>query len=325
MKLRRLGERELIAAIRKRFRESRKNIVLGIGDDAAVVRPGRNPLILTKDLLVEDVDFIRTLHPAYFIGRKSLNVNLSDIAAMGGTPKYALLGLAFPPDLSLTWVSEFMAGFGSAARGADVALIGGDISKGPAIMISVTVVGEGKNSVKRNGARPGDQVYVSGYLGDGKLGFLLTMKGFKLGRSKSADPVLRAFLDPAPRIALGRELARRKIPSSMIDVSDGLSVDLMHICEESGTGAEIELWRLPLSPGMRTFGGKKALDYALHGGEDFELLFTAALGKQELLGRLDKRFKITLIGRMTSKKGIYAVDRFGRKKRLEIKGYEHFT
>jgi len=325
MKLRRLGERELIAVIRKRFSESRKDIVLGIGDDAAVIRPGRSPLILTKDLLVEDVDFIRTLHPAYSIGRKSLNVNLSDIAAMGGIPKYALLGLGFPSNLSLTWVNEFMAGFGSAARQAGVALIGGDISKAPAIMISVTVVGEGKHSIKRSGAKPGDQVYVSGFLGDAKLGFLLTMKGFRLGRSKSADPILRAFLDPAPRIALGRELARRKIPSSMIDISDGLSVDLMHICEESGTGAEIELGRLPLSPGMRTFGGKKALNYALHGGEDFELLFTAALGKQEVLRRLDKRFKITRIGRITSRKGIYALDRFGREKRLEIKGYQHFT
>jgi thiamine-monophosphate kinase len=325
MKLERLGERELIAAIRKEFSGSGKNIVLGIGDDAAVVRPGRIPLILTKDLLVEDVDFIRSLHPARCIGRKSLNVNLSDIAAMGGNPKYALLGLAFPPDLSLTWVSQFMAGFGSAARQAGVALIGGDVSKALTIMISVTVLGEGKNTVRRSGARPGHRIYVSGCLGDAKLGFLLTMKGLRLGRSKSADPILRAFLDPVPRIALGRELARRKIPSSMIDVSDGLSVDLMHICEESGTGAEIELARLPLSPGMRTFGGKKALDYALHGGEDFELLFTAAPGKQNLLESLKKRLKITMIGRMTGKKRIYSVDRFGRKRRLEIKGYEHFT
>jgi len=325
MKLRRLGERELIAAIRKEFSGSGPKVVLGIGDDAAVVRPGRIPLILTKDLLVEDVDFIRSLNPARCIGRKSLNVNLSDIAAMGGNPKYALLGLAFPPDLSLTWVSEFMAGFGSAARQAGVDLIGGDVSKALTIMISVTVLGEGKNTVRRSGARPGHRIYVSGCLGDAKLGFLLTMKGLRLGRSKSADPILRAFLDPVPRIALGRELARRNIPSSMIDVSDGLSVDLMHICEESGTGAEIELERLPLSPGMRAMGGKKALEYALHGGEDFELLFTAALGKQTLFEGLLKRFKITMIGRITRKKGIYSVDRFGRKRRLEIKGYEHFT
>jgi len=325
MKLRRLGERELIAAIRKEFSGSGPKAVLGIGDDAAVIRPGRIPLIVTKDLLVEDVDFIRSLHPARSIGRKSLNVNLSDIAAMGGNPKYALLGLAFPPDLSLTWVSEFLAGFGSAARQAGVALIGGDVSKALTIIISVTVLGEGKHVIKRSGARPGHRIYVSGCLGDAKLGFLLTLKGLRLGRSKSADPILRAFLDPVPRIALGRELARRDIPSSMIDVSDGLSVDLMHICDESGAGAEIELQRLPLSPGMRTFGGKKALDYALHGGEDFELLFTAAPGKQNLLESLKKRFKISMIGRMTREKGIYTVDRRGRKSRLEIKGYEHFT
>ncbi len=325
MKLERIGERELIAAIRKEFSPAGGKVRLGIGDDAAVLKPGPLPLILTKDLLVEDVDFIRAIHPAYAIGRKSLNVNLSDIAAMGGVPKYALLGLAFPPDLPSDWIREFLAGFGSAARRSGVDLIGGDISRAQTIMISVTVLGEGKNPIGRSGAKPGHRIFVSGCLGDAKLGFILTMKGFSPGRDNRADPVLRAFLDPEPRITLGRELARRKIPSSMIDISDGLSVDLMHLCQESGTGAEIELEKLPLSPGMRKFGGKKAVEYALHGGEDFELLFTAPPGKQALVEDLNKRFKITVIGRMTAKKGIYAIDSSGRKKPLEIKGYEHFT
>lgn len=325
MKLERLGERELIAAIRREFSPTGKGVMLGIGDDAAVLKPGKLPLILTKDLVVEDVDFIRGLHPAFFIGRKSLNVNLSDVAAMGGTPKFALLGLGFPPDLSSTWVKEFLSGFESAARQAGVSLVGGDVSKAKEIIISVTVLGEGLKLVTRSGARPGHLVFVSGFLGDAKLGFVLTKKGISLGQDKRADPVLRAFLDPVPRIKLGCELARTKIASSMIDMSDGLSVDLTHLCQESGVGADIEFASLPLSPGMKTFGGKKGLDYALHGGEDFELLFTAPAAKGELLNALAKTFRITRIGRITGKKGITLIDGRGRRKRLEIKGYEHFT
>jgi thiamine-monophosphate kinase len=325
MKLERLGERSLIEAIRKEFARPGKNIRIGIGDDAAVLKPGKLPLILTKDLLVEDVDFIRKIHPAYYVGRKSLNVNLSDVAAMGGNPKYALLGLGFPSDLPTTWVKEFMAGFESAARRAGVKLIGGDISKAKQIVISVTVLGEGKKPVTRSGARPGHLIFVSGFLGDAKLGFVLTMKGLALGGDKSADRLLRAFLDPVPQIELGRELAQKNIASSMIDISDGLSVDLMHLCEESGTGAEIDLQSLPLSPGMKKFGGKRAVEYALHGGEDFELLFTATLEKEKLLEGPKKRFRITKIGRMTRKKGIFALDPYGAKRPLRVKGYEHFT
>jgi thiamine-monophosphate kinase len=325
MKLERLSERSLIAAIRKEFARPGKNIRIGIGDDAAVLRPGKLPLILTKDLLVEDVDFIRKIHPAYYIGRKSLNVNLSDVAAMGGNPKYALLGLGFPADLPTNWVREFMAGFESAARQARVQLIGGDISRAKQIVISVTVLGEAKKPVTRSGAGPGHLIFVSGCLGDAKLGFVLTLKGLALGGNQSADRLLRAFLDPVPQIELGRELAQKNIASSMIDISDGLSVDLMHLCEESGTGAEIELQSLPLSPGMKKFGGKRAVEYALHGGEDFELLFTATLEKERLLEGLKKKFRITNIGRITRRKGIFALDPCGAKRSLSVKGYEHFT
>jgi len=325
MKLERLGERELIEAIRREFSSAGRRVTLGIGDDAAVLRPGKLPLILTKDLLVENVDFIRRLHAAFFIGRKSLNVNLSDIAAMGGTPKYALLGLGFPPDLSSRWVREFLAGFESAARQAGVVLVGGDLSKAKEIVISVTVLGEGLKLVTRSGARPGHLAFISGYPGDAKLGFELTLKRISLGGDKRADPVLRAFLDPVPQIHLGRELARSNIASAMIDTSDGLSVDLMHICDESGVGAEIELSSLPLSAGMKIFGGKRSVAYALHGGEDFGLLFTSPPAKGRLLDRLAKKFRITKIGRITRKKGIHLVDRSGRRTPLEIKGYEHFT
>jgi thiamine-monophosphate kinase len=324
MKLKSLGERELIALIRQEFSGRRKDILLGIGDDAAVLRPGKYFSVITKDLLVENVDFIRRLHPAFYIGRKSLNVNLSDIAAMGAAPKYALLGLGLPRDLSVEWIQEFLAGFKSAARRERVALVGGDISKASKITISVTVIGEGQTIVRRDGARSGDLVFVSGTLGDAKLGFMLMNRGATLGRDRITDAALRAFLDPVPRVALGQKISGGKIASSMIDTSDGLSVDLMHLCEESGTGAEIDLTELPLSAGMKAFGGRNAFRYALHGGEDFELLFTVRPRKIKAVAGLQRIHKITPIGRIIREKGIFAVDRRGRRMPLAVRGYEHF-
>ena len=323
MRLRSLGEREVIRAIRSEFSKPRRDILIGIGDDAAVVKPGRKPFIFTKDLLFEGVDFITSLHPPFSLGRKSLNVNLSDIAAMGGMPKYALLGLGLPSNLDLTWIKEFLSGFHSAAREGGILLVGGDLSSANKISISVTVVGEGKNIIRRSGGKPGHILFVSGLLGDSKQGFLLLKKGFKLGDDKRADPLLKAFLDPVPQTSLGHELARNRVASAMIDVSDGLSVDLLHICDESGCGAEIDLWRLPLSPSLRYFQ-KRPLPLALHGGEDFQLLFSAAPRNLELISKLQTKFKITEIGRLTSKKGIFLIDRKGKKKSLEIKGYEHW-
>jgi thiamine-monophosphate kinase len=323
MRLRTLGERGLIRAIRKEFSESRKDIILGIGDDAAVVKPCRKPLILTKDLLFEGVDFISSLHPPFFLGRKSLNVNLSDIAAMGGIPKYALLGLGLPSNFDILWIKEFLSGFHSAARGGGVLLIGGDLSSANKISISVTVIGEGKNIIRRSGGKPSHILFVSGFLGDSKQGFLLLKRGLKLGDDKRADPLLKAFLDPVPQISLGNELARRGLASAMIDVSDGLSVDLLHICEESGCGAKIELGRLPLSPSLRYFQ-KRPFPFALHGGEDFQLLFSVADRNLQSILRLQKKFRMTEIGRLTRRKGIFLIDRKGRKRQLPIKGYEHW-
>jgi thiamine-monophosphate kinase len=321
-----LGERGLIELIRKAFPVRGKNVLLGIGDDAAVLRPGRRPMILTKDLLVEDVDFLRDRHPAFFIGRKSLSVNLSDIAAMGGTPRAALLGLGLPGDLPLGWIRAFLKGFSAAGRDFDVDLIGGDISKSREIVVSVTLIGEGEPLVARSGARPGDGLYVSGTLGDAALGFVLIEAGASSGtRGVKADAV-KAFLDPRPQLALGRELARRGLASAMIDLSDGLSVDLRHLAGESGVGAEIEPAALPLSPGMRACGGKDALNYALHGGEDFQLLFTVrpSRGNEAALAALARRYPLRKIGRIVGKKGIFTVDAAGRRTPLPARGYEHF-
>lgn len=323
MKLKFLSERELISAIKKDFSKRHPNLFLGIGDDAAVIRVGRRYFIFTKDLLVEDYHFITSVYPPYFLGRKSLNINMSDMAAMGGKPKYALLGLALPEAVGTSWIEEYFSGFKSAAEEGGVALIGGDLSQAKKIMISVTLIGEGKNIIKRRGAKPGDELYVSGTLGDAKQGLLLLKKGYKLGLDKRVDPLLKAFLDPAPQVSIGIELSRYRIASAMIDVSDGLSVDLFHLCEESGCGAEIRLERLPLSPELR-FRQRMAFDFALHGGEDYQILFSVPPEKIDFLSKLQKKYKITSIGRIIEKKGMYLIDQKGERKPLTIKGYQHF-
>lgn len=326
MKLRHLAERDLISAIRNDFSSRKKGVVFGIGDDAAVLKIGRKFLILTKDLLLEDFHFIRDLHPPFLLGRKSLNVNLSDIAAMGGTPQFALLGLGIPAGTPPRWVSDFFSGFKSAADETGVNLVGGDVSGAAKISISVTILGESTAVVPRSGARPGHLLYVSGCLGDAMAGFLLIKKGHRLGKNTEADSLRRAFLDPVPQIALGKALAGKKLASAMIDTSDGLSVDLLHLCEESGVGAEIYLGMLPLSAGLRKFS-RRPLELALHGGEDYQLLFSVPPETPEKtagLEALEKKYKITHIGRMTRKKGIYTVDAHGKRSVLKIRGYEHF-
>jgi len=322
MKLRSLRERELISSIREEFSVKRRGLVLGIGDDAAVIRWPEKLCLLTTDLLIEDVHFIAALHPAYYLGRKSLSVNLSDIAAMGGKPRFALLGLALRKGLNRAWVREFFGGLKAAAEEAGVSLIGGDISAAKRIAISITAVGEAGTYIRRSGARPGDLIFVSGYLGDAAAGLRLLRKGCRLGQNRKADHLLRAFLDPVPQIALGGALSRRQAANAMIDTSDGLSVDLLHLCEESRTGAEVDLERLPLSPAIRIFE-KKAERLALHGGEDYQLLLAVNPGRTSQIAGLTKRFRLRQIGRMTRGSGVQLVDKKGKKRPLEAKGYEH--
>jgi thiamine-monophosphate kinase len=289
MRLRSLRERDLVAAIRRGFPEKGRGLVLGIGDDAAVVRSTKHLNLLTTDLLVEDVHFTASLHPPFYLGRKSLNVNLSDIAAMGGQPRFALLGLALRKGLKTNWVEEFFRGLGAAAAEAGVGLMGGDISTALKITISITVWGEATTFITRSGARPGDLIFLSGDAGDAAAGLRLLRRGFRLGRDREADSLLLAFLNPVPQITLGRTLSRLRAATAMIDSSDGLSVDLLHLCEESGTAAVVELDRLPLSPALRTFE-RRPERLALHGGEDYGLLFTVSPRKSALIAGMQKRF-----------------------------------
>jgi thiamine-monophosphate kinase len=323
MRLKHLGERAVIERIRRAFGEKRADVLLGIGDDAALVR-GPARLLLTTDILVEDVDFLLADHPPRLLGRKALNVNLSDIAAMGGRPRHALVGLALPGDIEAAWLRQFTAGLRSAALEAGVALVGGDLSQAAKVVIAVTVTGEARTPVRRDGARPGDAVFVSGTLGDAAGGLRLIEKGGSRGVAKPVRPLVAAFLDPAPRLKLGALLAGRKLASAMIDLSDGLSVDLAHICEASGVGAEVEAGRVPISPALECFA-RDPLALALDGGEDYELLFAVRPARLAAVEALASKHRLTRIGRITSGRRIYLVDARGKRKPLRAGGFEHFA
>ncbi|MBE0460099.1 MAG: thiamine-phosphate kinase [Candidatus Aminicenantes bacterium] len=323
MKIKQLKEKDILSAIRKEFSVSFPELLLGIGDDAAVVRPGKKLVLLTKDLLIDGVHFISSKHPPFLLGRKSLNVNLSDIAAMGGMPKYALLGLGIPSSFKPDWLEKFFSGLKSAADKQDVALIGGDVSQARKLTVSVTIMGEAKSIITRKGAKPNNAIYVSGTLGNAKQGLLLLKKGVKLGDSKESDYLLKSFLDPSPQVSLGIELNRLQAATSMIDISDGLSVDLLHICQESGCGALIHLDSFPLSSDLLSFQ-RRPFNFALHGGEDYQLLFSVPTEKEGSIFKLQKKYKITLIGQIIKERRVYVIDRRGRKRLLPARGFQHF-
>lgn len=323
MKLQRLEEKELIQAIRKEFRTRQTGLTLGVGDDAAVIELGGKNLVITKDLLLEGVHFLLAIHPPRLLGRKSLNVNLSDLAAMGALPRYALLGLGIPLGTGTGWIEDFFTGFKSAANEYDVRLIGGDITRAQKVTLSVTLLGEGKNIIKRSGARPGHFLFVSGTLGEAREGLILLKKGAKLGEDRRVDKMLNAFLDPKARVDLGRELSRLRAASAMIDISDGLSVDLGHICEESGCGAEIEREKVPVSSELLVLQ-KRSFDLALNGGEDYQLLFSVPPNRLNAVSRLKKRYTLTHIGTMLKEKGIFLVDSRGKRKTIRYHTWQHF-
>lgn len=263
-----LKELDLIRRIRRSATRGRQKPGRGIGDDCAVLDiPRGHEVLVTTDFSLEDIHFRRDWHPADSVGHRCLARGLSDVAAMGGIPHSAFLSLALPAELPQRWVDEFIRGFLKLARGYKVRLAGGDTAQSPnGILVDIIVIGSvpsGK-AVLRSGARAGDIIYVSGTLGAS----VATLQ--ELRRGKKFWPVTQPrHFYPDPRIALGQYLREKKLATAMIDTSDGLSTDLRHICEESGVGALVEAAALPKPL------GDDALQYALHGGEDYELLFTA--------------------------------------------------
>ena len=267
-----ISETELIERFFRGLGAPREDVVLGIGDDAALLRvaPGEE-LVLTTDALVEGVHFLPG-SPADSLGHRALAVNLSDIAAMGASARWALLSLNLP-QADGQWLGAFAHGFGALARQHAVALVGGNLSRGPlAITVQMAgVVPEGQ-ALRRDGARPGHALYVSGSLGDAAAG-LKVVRGELQSAAGAADFLRHRFEYPQPRLALG--VALRGLASACIDVSDGLYVDAQRLLRASGCAARISLESLPLSAALRQSVGDAAWQQALDGGEDYELCFSA--------------------------------------------------
>jgi thiamine-monophosphate kinase len=325
-----LGETGVLArieALTANTRTHSSGIRLGIGDDAALfkVKSGFDQ-ILTCDWFLEGSHFLRDKHPPDAVGWKCLARAVSDVAAMGGIPKCFLLSLALPASHTGAWLEQFLLGLRRAAERFGCVLAGGDTTRRQDILINVTVVGEVRigRAVLRSGARPGDVLFVSGRLGQAVLGLQLIRRMKRL--PNSPDPALRKHLYPEPRLALGRWLAEKHLPSSMMDLSDGLSTDLPRLCAASGVGARVEAEKIPTlrRPVGVPWSDSTPLDLALHGGDDYELLFTVPQRKWKHVPTSQNGTLLTAIGEITKQKTLLFIDETGSEVPLPNLGWDPF-
>ena len=336
-------EADLLRRFERLFATRRRDVKVGVGDDAAVLAAPAS-LAVSTDALVEGEDFTSTTDP-YLVGRKALNVNLSDLAAMGATPLHALLTLGLPRETPLAWLDGFLDGFRSAAREQTVAVVGGDLSASVQRFASVTVLGRvpAPGPLRRGGGRPGDELWVSGTLGAAAAGLALVLCGYRRDRDgKVTAPrgsrvsparrdeiarLLRLLLDPRPMVDLGRALAETGISSAAIDLSDGLARDLHRLCRASGAGASIERDLLPVDSGLATLPGhllSDPFDLALFGGEDYGLLFAVPPDRLPAMRKVATRFAVRRIGRLDAT-GKVVLAEGGRFTPLPDRGFDHFA
>jgi thiamine-monophosphate kinase len=295
-----------------------RGVVRGIGDDCAVIsKDSRNCFLVSTDTLIEGVHFDLAWHPPALVGRKAAAVNLSDIAAMGGKPRFALLNLAFPASAP-PWLDDFLAGFVAMLGEYAVMLVGGDTVKSSSdssITVTITV--------------NGDLVFVSGLLGNAAAGLALCRSGLGRNPLQKWKGLVRAHQAPEPRVALGKILAESGFVHAMMDISDGLATDLAHLCEESSTGAEVAGESLPVSEDLEAVAAElhiPFLDWVLRGGEDYELLFTAAPEHENALRALVREKnegEIFALGRITAGRGVFLQDG-SKKSEITYQGYDHF-
>jgi thiamine-monophosphate kinase len=315
------SEKSIIRAIR-RTAGTRKSALLrvGIGDDCAVLRvPAGHEALITTDFSLEDVHFRRDWHAPEVVGHRCLTRGLSDIAAMGGEPVAAFLSLALPARLPQKWVDGFVKGLLRLANQFEISLAGGDIAQSPGgILADIVVTGSvptGK-AMLRSGARVGDEIYVTGELG----GSAAAIERLRQGKALRSRDYPQHFA-PKPRVEVGRVLRGRGLAAAMIDVSDGLSTDLGHICEESGVGAELEVEAVPVA---RVGNPRETVDlnFALHGGDDYELLFTAPAAKR--IPNAIAGVAVTRIGRIVHGSKMFMTQN-GKRRELKAQGWEHFA
>lgn len=337
-----LGERALLRHIRGRLAMT-AGVRVGPGDDAAAVEIGPVALV-TTDSMVEGVHFTRQTAPARLVGRKALTVNLSDVAAMGGIGRYATVSLVLPADVTLGWVDGLYDGLLERASEAGVAIVGGNLSRSAnGVVVDVTLVGDAGRLLLRSGAQPGDRVLVTGTLGAAAEGVRLLDEGARLDEeaqlaatgvwteSSSAAVLacLRAQLDPRPPFAVARSVAERGLAHAGMDLSDGLSSDLLEMCERSGVAAVVEAAALPVDPkaaGLARAGGGDPFELALHGGEDYQLLLAVAPDEVQEVRELARVFgsDVTVVGTFREgEPGVTLRDGAGDRP-LEPRGHDHF-
>ena len=299
--------------------KSGRGVIVGPGDDCAVVRVGTKSLLITTDALIEDVHYRRAWMSPRQIGRKAYLVNASDIAAMGGRPRFCVVSTAAPENFPSAALAAIHRGLATAASETGAVLVGGNLARAEQLSISVTLLGEAPmRPLRRRGARPGDLLCVTGTLGEAALGLLMLDRG-----ERAARVPLRRFREPQPRLRAGELLARHRLVSAAIDISDGLVQDLTHLCAASRVGAHIEAARLPISRRVR----RRQPVLALNGGEDYELLCAVPERNWQRVERLQPRLgcPLTRIGRCTAPgAGIRILDERGRP--LEAsEGFDHFA
>lgn len=327
MRLKKLGEFGLIERIRKATPKG-PGVLLGIGDDAAWVECNARTFLVTSDLLMEGIHFNLKWTSFYGLGYKTLAVNLSDLAAMGGSPAYLILSLGLPVDFKTEDVEEFYRGIGDIASQSGVALVGGDTSASRHFFISACLLGRASHTpITRSGARVGDDLYVTGTLGDSALGLQLLKKGRPPAKHRDAAYLISRHCFPAARLKAGALLARERLARAMIDVSDGLLQDLGHLCRASRTGAVICQEALPLSRAYRSCAERQGSLYALTGGEDYELLFSLRRRDRARLEKIRKHLGVTVtrIGECVPERdGIKVLNHMGEPLSIPTHGYDHF-
>ena len=308
-------------------RASGQSVSLGIGDDAALfhAKPSHR-IILTCDWFLERTHFLRKKHPPDALGWKCLARAVSDLAAMGGAPRCFLLSLALPETHTGRWLDLFLGGLRRASEKFQCALAGGDTTRRNEILINITVLGEvlAGRSVLRSEARANDVLYVSGRLGEAELGLRMVRRNE--GAASKKDRLTRKHLYPEPRLALGQWLAKKDVATAMIDLSDGLSTDLSRLCSASAVGALLEKVKIPQvrTPDVALKHGHDPLQLALHGGDDYELLFTVPPRKTRLLPKTFRGVRLTAIGKITPERELRLLEENGRESQFTPGGWDPF-
>ena len=327
MKVSELGEFGLIELLAEIVGQAKsKSVLIGIGDDAACWRSQASTQLATSDSLIQDVHFTLNNTTWRELGWKALAVNLSDIAAMGGLPQYAMVSLGLPGDTEVARVAELYEGMEELASLFEVSIVGGDSVEAPVVMLSLAVVGKAQKNrsvLTRSAATPGDRIAVTGYLGASAAGLDMLKRGLDFDK-ETAVTLKEAHLRPHPRIVEGQALAHHGVKAA-IDLSDGLVSDLIKLCKASGVGARLLTRQIPVHPMVRQSFGDDAIKLALSGGEDYELLFTA---QGEVIDRVSRAIAcpVTVVGEIVAEpKMVKVIDEHGNELRLEKEGWEHFA